>query len=59
MKHLRVAIIGAGAGGLSVSSQLARSGKVAARDIHIFDPQTVHHYQPGYTMIGGGVLGNV
>jgi len=25
----------------------------------LFDPSSTHYYQPSYTMIGGGVLGNV
>ena len=51
--------MGAGAGGISVSAQLVNSGKVAAQDILILDPKTEHHYQPSYTMVGGGVLGNM
>jgi len=39
-------------------AQLARSGKVSANEITIFDPRADHHYQPAYTMVGGGVLGD-
>jgi len=56
--HTRVAVIGAGAGGHSVTSQLVNSGKVAQQDITVFDSREQHHYQPAYTMVGGGVLGN-
>jgi hypothetical protein len=24
----------------------------------VIDPKEEHHYQPAYTMVGGGVLGN-
>jgi hypothetical protein len=41
-----------------VASQLARSGKFTAKDITLFDPRDEHHYQPAYTMVGGGVIGN-
>ncbi len=51
-------MIGAGCGGQSLAAQLARSGKVDASDITIFDPKTEHHYQPAYTMVAGGVLGD-
>ena len=51
-------MIGAGAGGHAVSSQLARTGKFLASDITMFDPSENHYYQPSWTMIGGGVLGN-
>ena len=55
---VQIAIIGAGAGGISVSSQLINSGKVKASDITVIDPQETHYYQPSFTMIGGGVIGN-
>ncbi|KAJ9604743.1 hypothetical protein H2200_010857 [Cladophialophora chaetospira] len=29
-------------------------GRFAARDIAIIDPATWHHYQPGWTLVGGG-----
>jgi sulfide:quinone oxidoreductase len=56
--HTRVAIIGAGAGGHSLSSQLVRQGLLRSHEIAVFDPKTEHHYQPAYTMVGGGVIGN-
>jgi NADH dehydrogenase FAD-containing subunit len=34
---------------------LINTGKFKASDITIFDPQQMHHYQPGYTNIAGGV----
>jgi sulfide:quinone oxidoreductase len=54
----RIAVIGAGAGGHSLTSQLIKSGRVSANEITILDPSAEHHYQPAYTMVGGGVLGN-
>lgn len=51
-------MIGAGAGGHAVSSQLAKTGRFEAKDIVMFDPSANHYYQPTYTMIGGGVIGN-
>ena len=49
-----VLIIGAGAAGISVaSSLLARSPML---DIAIIDPADAHFYQPGWTMVGGGIF---
>jgi NADPH-dependent 2,4-dienoyl-CoA reductase/sulfur reductase-like enzyme len=53
--HSKVAIIGAGPAGNSVSAQLINTGLYSPSDITIFDPQHMHHYQPGYTNIAGGV----
>ena len=55
----QIAIIGGGAGGQAVASQLARSKRFGNGEITIFDPSETHYYQPSYTMVGGGVLGNV
>ena len=57
-QHTKIAVIGAGCGGQSIVAQLARSGKVSANEITIFDPKTEHHYQPAYTMVAGGVVGD-
>ncbi|RJE23843.1 Oxidoreductase [Aspergillus sclerotialis] len=51
----RVVVIGGGTAGLSISHQLLRSGKFAADDIAVVDPATWHHYQPGWTLVGGGL----
>ena len=49
-----VVVIGAGAGGISVTnSLLKRNGSLK---IAIVDPATEHYYQPGWTMVGGGVF---
>ena len=55
ISHAKVAIIGAGPAGNCVSSQLINAGHFSAKDITIFDPARMHHYQPGYTNIAGGV----
>lgn len=51
----KVVIVGAGAAGSSVSHQLLRSGKYKSDDIAVVDPATWHHYQPGWTLVGGGL----
>ena len=49
-----VVIIGGGAAGIAVaSSLLARSPQL---DIALIDPADIHYYQPGWTLVGGGVF---
>ncbi|KOS19896.1 Sulfide:quinone oxidoreductase [Escovopsis weberi] len=48
-------IIGGGAAGLSISHQLLGSGRFAKDDIAVVDPAEWHHYQPGWTLVGGGL----
>ncbi len=49
-----IVIIGGGAGGISVAaSLLARDNSL---DIAIIDPADIHYYQPGWTLVGGGVF---
>jgi len=50
----QVVIVGCGAAGIAVaSSLLARSPQL---DIAIIDPADAHFYQPGWTMVGGGIF---
>ncbi|SJX61277.1 related to sulfide:quinone oxidoreductase, mitochondrial precursor [Sporisorium reilianum f. sp. reilianum] len=51
----KVVIIGGGSAGMAVSHQLVRSGGFAQDDIAIVDPSEWHHYQPGWTLVGGGL----
>ena len=56
--HSRVAIVGGGTAGINVQAHLVKSGLVAPADITMFEPRNDHYYQPAFTMIAGGVLGN-
>ena len=51
----KVVVIGGGAAGISVAARLMRN--LAYPDVTIIDPSTLHFYQPGFTLIGGGVYG--
>lgn len=54
-RNHKVVVIGGGAAGLAISHQLLRQGKFVQNDIAIVDPATWHHYQPGWTLVGGGL----
>lgn len=49
-----VVIVGGGAAGIAVASSL--KARKPGLDIAILDPADVHYYQPGWTMVGGGVF---
>ncbi len=53
--HFDVVIVGAGAAGVAVASSLKR--RSANLEIALIDPADIHYYQPGWTLVGGGVFG--
>lgn len=55
--HCKIAVVGGGAAGIDVTAQLIKDAGFKSEDITLFEPRKEHHYQPGYTMIGGGLLG--
>lgn len=51
----KVVIVGGGSAGITISNQLLRSGRFTSQDIALIDPAEWHHYQPGWTLVGGGL----
>ncbi|MDZ7787105.1 MAG: FAD/NAD(P)-binding oxidoreductase [Halofilum sp. (in: g-proteobacteria)] len=49
-----VVIVGGGAAGIAVAASL--KARRPGLDIAIIDPSDVHYYQPGWTMVGGGIF---
>jgi sulfide:quinone oxidoreductase len=49
-----VVIVGGGAAGISVASSLL--SRQSNLDIAVIDPAEIHYYQPGWTMVGGGIF---
>ncbi|WP_136442704.1 bifunctional protein tyrosine phosphatase family protein/NAD(P)/FAD-dependent oxidoreductase [Pacificoceanicola onchidii] len=49
-----VVVVGGGAAGIAVSSSL--KSRKPGLNIAVIDPADVHYYQPGWTMVGGGVF---
>ncbi|MEX0347784.1 MAG: TIGR01244 family sulfur transferase [Paracoccaceae bacterium] len=52
--HFEVVIVGAGAGGISVAASL--KSRRPQLNIAVIDPADIHYYQPGWTMVGGGIF---
>ncbi|SHF71314.1 sulfide:quinone oxidoreductase [Modicisalibacter ilicicola DSM 19980] len=52
--HHEIVIVGSGAAGISVAASLKARGP--GLDIAIIDPADIHYYQPGWTMVGGGIF---
>ncbi len=52
--HFRLLILGAGSGGVSVASRLAK--KLGASEIGILEPADTHYYQPLWTLVGAGLV---
>ncbi len=49
----RIVIAGAGAAGLSMAARLARA--LDGATIDLIDARKDHYYQPGFTLVGGGI----
>ncbi|EMD94989.1 hypothetical protein COCC4DRAFT_52783 [Bipolaris maydis ATCC 48331] len=54
-RNHKIVVIGGGSAGIALSHQLLRKGNFAQDDIAIVDPAEWHHYQPGWTLVGGGL----
>lgn len=52
--HYKVVIVGGGAAGIAVAASLR--ARTSAMEIAVIDPADIHYYQPGWTMVGGGVF---
>ncbi|MEZ5931721.1 MAG: TIGR01244 family sulfur transferase [Alphaproteobacteria bacterium] len=49
-----IVIVGGGAAGIAVASSLL--SRDHGLDVAIIDPADIHYYQPGWTMVGGGIF---
>lgn len=53
-EQVRVAIMGGGTAGVAVAAALRRQLD-SHHEIVLIEPSLTHHYQPGFTLVGGGV----
>jgi len=54
MTHHQILIVGGGAAGITAAAQLKRARN--GLDVAIVEPSSDHYYQPGWTLVGGGVF---
>ena len=52
--HFGIVIVGAGAGGIATAASLLK--RKPDLDIALIDKAEKHYYQPGWTMVGGGIF---
>jgi sulfide:quinone oxidoreductase len=51
MNRHQVVVVGGGTAGITVAARLRRAG---VSDVAVVEPSSTHHYQPLWTLIGGG-----
>ena len=51
--HHQIVVVGGGAAGITVAAQILRHNKTL--EVVIVEPSAKHYYQPGWTLVGGGV----
>ena len=49
-KH-QILIVGGGTAGITVAARMLRTGYT---DVAVIEPSSTHHYQPLWTLVGGG-----
>ncbi len=52
--HYKVLIIGGGTGGIAVAAHLRK--EMPDLEVAIVEPSETHYYQPGWTLVGGGIM---
>jgi sulfide:quinone oxidoreductase len=52
--HHQIVVVGGGSAGIAVASSLLK--RKPDLDIAIIEPKEEHYYQPGWTMVGGGIF---
>lgn len=53
IRRAHFVVAGGSVGGLTVAARLLRA--VPDASVTVIEPRSVHHYQPGYTLVGAGV----
>ena len=53
-RHHKIVIAGGGSAGIAAAASLL--GRRSDLDIAVIEPRDEHYYQPGWTMVGGGIF---
>ena len=53
ISHYQIVVVGGGAAGITVTAQLLKQD--SKLDIAVIEPGEKHYYQPGWTLVGGGI----
>lgn len=53
-RHFDIVVVGGGAGGLSAAASLLK--RRPSLNLAVVEPRDTHYYQPGWTLVGGGVF---
>lgn len=53
--HTPILVLGGGCAGIDIMGHFLRQKGVSPHHIRIVEPSKYHYYQPGWTMIGGGL----
>ncbi|CAB3406705.1 unnamed protein product [Caenorhabditis bovis] len=53
-RHFQLLVVGGGAGGCGAASKFARV--LPKNAVAIVEPHEEHYYQPGFTLVGGGLM---
>ena len=51
--HYKLLVVGGGAGGATMANKFA--GRLGANQVAVLDAAQKHYYQPGFTLVGGGM----
>ena len=54
----KIIVAGGGSASVATVGHILRNSKIRPEEILVIEPSPQHFYQPGYTMIGGGLLGD-
>lgn len=55
----KIVVAGGGSASSVLVGHLIRNAKVAPSNILVVEPRSENYYQPGFTMVGGGLLGDL
>lgn len=55
----KIVVAGGGSASSVLVGHLLRTGKIEPYNILVVEPSPINYYQPGFTMVGGGLIGDL